>query len=100
MAEDPSTRDTAPATERPRGLRNDPELLQEMAFQEERLGLCKDVFLAHQHLGFPKATCHGSGGRKPSLAKAALLEKSTRFSCHGTSRLPRRDHENPSVNSS
>ena len=88
--EDPGTGDTPQPTERPRGLRNDPELLHEIAFQDQGPEVHKYNFGVHEYLVFPKATCHGLGSRKLFLAKAALLEQSTCWSSHRNSPLPRR----------
>ena len=75
MAEDPSTRDTPQPTERPRGLRNDPEIIHELAFQDQGPEVYKYIFGAHGNLVFPKATGNGLGGRRLFSAKAALSEQ-------------------------
>lgn len=77
MGEDPGTQDTPQPMERPRGLRMDPEIFHETAFQVEGAEVYNYIFGSHEHLVFPKATRHGLGGRKLLPVKDTLLEQRT-----------------------
>ena len=52
MAKDPRAWDMPQPTERPRRLRNDPEVLHEVAFKDQGLEVYKYIFGAHEHLSF------------------------------------------------